>query len=295
MEGWTVRYPVREWGHWSVGLRLEYDSNGQPVLEENENCTFSGNELIQHRLESAEGVSLYEFANEQLVRMTYSAADGDMLEQIYNEARELTNDRYYQDGVLTSETTFEYDDANNTFRRWDWSRVFPDKKAPYYWIYDDQGRILEAYLNGSHQTNSYDANGNKTMKYTNGDGELVYTQTETHTAISTRTTTIYPDGSSGGFWEDDIARNRIEDEYGYTCTRTADGLPLEVYENGALKRSYSYQTETFTITDHQDDTSKTYSMDGVLLTADDGYNNTLYLYDSEGKLVRTLSFEKAVS
>ena len=103
---WAVYYPVREWGHWSVGLRLEYDSNGQPILEDSENCTFSGDELIQYRLESVEGVSLYEFANEQLVRMTYSAADGDMLEQIYNGARELTNDRYYHDGALTSETTF---------------------------------------------------------------------------------------------------------------------------------------------------------------------------------------------
>ena len=133
------------------------------------------------------------------------------------------------------------------------------------------------------------------MIYTNGGGELEYTQTEMRTAMGVRTTTIYPDGSSDGFWEDDIVGNRVEDEHGYTCTRTADGLPLEVYENGALKRSYSYQAETFTITDHQDDTSKTYSMDGVLLTENDRYNNTLYLYDSEGKLVRTLSFAKAVS
>ena len=292
---WAVYYPVREWGHWSVGLRLEYDSNGQPVLEDSENCTFSGDELIQYRLESVEGVSLYEFANEQLVRMTYSAADGDMLEQIYNGARELTNDRYYHDGALTSETTFEYDDANNTFRRWDWSKHFPDEKNPYYWIYDNQGRTLEAYPNGSHQTTSYDANGNMTMIYTNGGGELEYTQTEMRTAMGVRTTTIYPDGSSGGFWEDDIVGNRVEDEHGYTCTRTADGLPLEVYENGALKRSYSYQIETFTITDHQNDTSKTYSMDGVLLTENDGYNNTLYLYDSEEKLVRTLCFANTVS
>ena len=115
------------------------------------------------------------------------------------------------------------------------------------------------------------------------------------TAMGVSTTTIYPDGSSGGFWEDDIVGNRVEDVLGYTCSRTADGLPLEVYENGALKRSYSYQIETFTITDHQNDTSKTYSMDGVLLTENDGYNNTLYLYDSEEKLVRTLCFANTVS
>ena len=48
-------------------------------------------------------------------------------------------------------------------------------------------------------------------------------------------------------------------------------------------------------TDHQYNTSKTYSMDGVLLAENDGYNNTLYLYDSEGKLVRTLNFARAAS
>ena len=47
-------------------------------------------------------------------------------------------------------------------------------------------------------------------------------------------------------------------------------------------------------TDHPNDTSKTYSRDGVLLTEDNEYNNTLYLYDSEGKLVRTLSFSGAM-
>ena len=47
-------------------------------------------------------------------------------------------------------------------------------------------------------------------------------------------------------------------------------------------------------TDHQNDTSETYSMDGVLLTENNEYNNTLYLYDSEGKLVRTLSFSRAM-
>ena len=46
-------------------------------------------------------------------------------------------------------------------------------------------------------------------------------------------------------------------------------------------------------TDHQNDTSETYSMGGVLLTENNEYNNTLYLYDSEGKLVRTLSFANA--
>ena len=47
-------------------------------------------------------------------------------------------------------------------------------------------------------------------------------------------------------------------------------------------------------TDHPNDTSKTYSMDGVLLTEDNEYNNTLYLYDSEGKLMRAFSFSRAM-
>ena len=47
-------------------------------------------------------------------------------------------------------------------------------------------------------------------------------------------------------------------------------------------------------TDHQNDTSETYSMDGVLLTENNEYNNTLYLYDSEGKLMRAFSFSRAM-
>ena len=46
-------------------------------------------------------------------------------------------------------------------------------------------------------------------------------------------------------------------------------------------------------TDHQNYTSETYSMDGVLLTENNEYNNTLYLYDSEGKLMRAFSFSRA--
>lgn len=47
-------------------------------------------------------------------------------------------------------------------------------------------------------------------------------------------------------------------------------------------------------TDHQNDTSETYSMGGVLLTENNEYNNTLYLYDSEGKLMRAFSFSRAM-
>lgn len=47
-------------------------------------------------------------------------------------------------------------------------------------------------------------------------------------------------------------------------------------------------------TDHQNYTSETYSMDGVLLTENNEYNNTLYLYDSEGKLMRAFSFSRTM-
>jgi len=292
VKGWDIYYPVRENGYWLGGLRVEYNANGQVVLGENENCTIADGMLVQYeKTDSAGGRSVWELVDGRIVRELYYAVDGGTIEQIYNEDRELTNDRYYQNSDLIFDDTYEYDDTNRTVicRKW-------DKYGNDYQIisrYDEQDRLIEQYNNGAHYIWTYDTDGSMTHTEIDSDGELRYTQTETHTAIGTRTTIIYPDGSSGGFGEDDIVGNRVEDEHGYTCTRTADGLPLEVYENGALKRSYSYQIKTFTITDHQNDTSKTYSMDGVLLTENDGYNNTLYLYDSEGKLVRTLSFANA--
>ena len=296
IEGWTTYYPVREWGSWGAGFWLEYDSDGQPILEESENCTFSDGVLVQYeKTDSAGGRAVWELTDGRIVRERYYADDGGITEEIYNDNRELTNSRYYKDGVLTLETTFEYDDANNTFRRWDWNKYSPNEKNPYYWKYDDQGRTVEAYLNGARAVATYDADGYRTYTEQERDGELRYTQTEMRTAIGIRTTTIYPDGSVGSFWEDDIAGHRIEDEHGVTCTRNADGLPLEVYEDGVLKHSYSYQEKTFTIVDQSDGTSKTYSLDGVLLAENGKHNNTLYLYDSDGKLVRTLSFAKMAS
>ena len=296
IEGWTAYYLVREWGSWGAGFRLEYDSDGQPILEESESCTFADGEPVQYeKTDSVGGKAVWELTDGRIVRERYYADDGGITEEIYNDNRELTNSRYYKDGVLTLETTFEYDDANNTLRRWDWDKYSPDERDLYYWIYDDQGRTVEAYLNGARAVTTYDADGNRTYTETRSNGELDYTQTETRTAIGIRTTTIDSDGSVGGFWEDDIAGHRIEDEHGVTCTRNADGLPLEVYEDGVLKHSYSYQEKTFTIMDQGDGTSRTYSLDGVLLTETGEYNNTLYLYDSDGKLVRTLSFAKTAS
>ena len=294
IEGWTTYYPVREGERWSMGFRLEYDSEGQPILEESESCTFADGEPVQYeKTDSAGGKAVWELTDGRIVRERYYADDGYMAETIYNE--NLTSIRSYENGILTLERTFEYDDANNTLRRWDWDKYSPDERDLYYWIYDDQGRMLEAYLNGAQAVAVYDADGNRTYTETRSDGELDYTQTETRTAIGIRTTSIDSDGSVCGFWEKDIAGHRIEDDDGYTCTRNADGLPLEVYEDGVLKHSYSYQEKTFTITDQGDGTSKTYSLDGVLLTENGEYNNTLYLYDSEGKLVRTLSFAKTAS
>ena len=296
VKGWNIYYPVRENSYSLGGLRVEYDANGQVVLGENENCTIAGGMLVQYeKTDSAGGRSVWELVDGRIVRELYYAVDGSLIEQIYNADRELTNDRYYQNGDLIFDDTYEYDDANHTVNCRKWSKTGANRDYQIISRYDEQGRLVEQYNNGAHYIWTYDTDGDMTHTYIDSDGELRYTQTKAHTAIGTRTTTIYPDGSSGGFWEDDIVGNRVEDEHGYTCTRTADGLPLEVYENGALKRSYSYQAETFTITDHQDDTSKTYSMDGMLLTENDGHNNTLYLYDFEGKLVRTLSFANAVS
>ena len=65
-----------------------------------------------------------------------------------------------------------------------------------------------------------------------------------------------------------------------------------MYKNGTLKYSYSYQGSTFTILEPDGD-SETYSMDGVKLASGYGDNQiTLYLYDSEGKRIRSLDFWK---
>ena len=197
----------------------------------------------------------------------------------------------YFDGVLTFEDTLEHDDANHVVkcRKWD---VYGDD---YQIItqYDAQGRYVEQYNNGYHSTWTYDENGYESYAEYDQDGSLCYTKKEAPaSAITVRTTTINPDGSTDGFWEDDIVRNRVEDTYGYTCTRNQQGLPLEVYKNGTLQRSYSYQGSTFTILEPDGD-SETYSMDGVKLASGYGDNQTtLYLYDSEGKRIRSLDFWK---
>lgn len=264
------------------------------VLGENENCTIADGVLVQYeKTDSAGGRSVWELVDGRIVRMTYYAANGDMLEEIYNEARELTNDRSYLDGVLMLETTIEYDDANHTMYCRKWSKTGANRDYQIISRYDEQGRLVEEYNNGFHAIWTYDTDGSMTYTEIDNLGELCFTQTETRSTIIIKHTSCHSDGEvfSG---ERDILGNPIEDG-NHTCTRTADGLPLEVYEDGVLTRSYSYQAETFTITDHQDNTSKTYSMDGVLLAENDGYNNTLYLYDPEGKLVRALSFARAAS
>ena len=187
--------------------------------------------------------------------------------------------------------TLEHDDANHVVRRREWSRYGDDYQVIMQ--YDAQGRYVEEYNNGAHSIWTYDADGYKTYEEYDQDGSLRYTQKEAPaSAITVRTTTINPDGSTDGFWEDDIVGNRVEDTYGYTCTRDEQGLPLEVYENGTLKYSYSYQGSTFTILEPDGD-SDTYSMDGVKLASGYGDNQTtLYLYDSEGKRIRSLDFWK---
>ena len=81
------------------GLRVEYDANGQVVLGENENCTIAGGMLVQYeKTDSAGGRSVWELVDGRIVRELYYAVDGSLIEQIYNADRELTNDRYYQNG-----------------------------------------------------------------------------------------------------------------------------------------------------------------------------------------------------
>lgn len=302
VEGWSVYYLYFHpgGGEWHTYPIIDYDADGQILLEDGENCVVFGGDLTQYSKTDSRGTSVYELANGRVMRETRTETGGyydeEVCENIFNESGKMTSQRIYYDGVLYYEHTYEYDDTNNTVQIASWGKNIINSPNPtrQFLAYDEQGRILEeSYITGGSSTiYSYDANGCMTEnQYDNGD--LVSTSAETRSAIIIRSTFVNSDGEISSS-EDDILGNPIEDA-DHTCTRTADGLPLEVYENGVLKRSYSYQTETFTITDHQDDTSKTYSMDGVLLTENDGYNNTLYLYDPEGKLVRTLSFAKAVS
>lgn len=302
VDGWTVYYLYfhPDGGEWHAYPSIEYAADGQILLRDNEDCVVSGDKLTQYIQTDSRGTSVYELANGRVMRETITVTDGyyneEICENIFDEGGKMTSQRIYYDGVLHYEHTYEYDDTNNTVQIASWGKDIINSPNPSYklLVFDEQGRILEErYItSGGSHTYSYDADGCMTEKIYI-DGELFSTSTETRSTIIIKHTSCHSDGEvfSG---ERDILGNPIEDG-NHTCTRTADGLPLEVYENGALKRSYSYQAETFTITDHQDDTSKTYSMDGMLLTENDGHNNTLYLYDFEGKLVRTLSFANAVS
>ena len=295
VEGWTVFYWVRDygidWGTGSGSLIVEFDAGGQAILPVGDDCTVSGGELTQYRRTYVSGTEVWEFSGGSLARHTFTSADGQFSEDLYDGQGTLTAERVYFDGVLTFEDTLEHDDANHVVkcRKWD---VYGDD---YQIItqYDAQGRYVEQYNNGYHSTWTYDENGYESYAEYDQDGSLCYTQKEAPaSAITIRTTTINPDGSTGSFWEDDIAGNRVADTNKYTCTRDEQGLPLEVYKNGTLKYSYSYQGSTFTVLEPDGD-SETYSMDGVELASGYGDNQiTLYLYDSEGKRIRSLDFWK---
>lgn len=299
--GWTVYYLYfhPDGGGWHTYPVIEYAADGQILLRDNEDCVVSGDKLTQYIATDSSGTSVYELANGRVMRETRTETGGyyneEICENIFDEGGKMTSQRIYYDGVLCFEHTYEYDDTNNTVQITSWGKDNTDHNPSYnLLVFDEQGRILEdRYItSGGSHIYSYDADGCMTeKKYI--DGELFFTSTETRSTIIIKDTCCHSDGEVFSV-ERDILGNPIED-VNHTCTRTADGLPLEVYEDGVLTRSYSYQAETFTITDHQYNTSKTYSMDGVLLAENDGYNNTLYLYDSEGKLVRTLSFARAVS
>lgn len=302
VEGWTIYYLYfhPDGGEWHTYPIINYDADGQILLRDNEDCVVSGDKLTQYICTDSRGTSVYELANGRVMRETRTETDGyydeEICENIFNESGKMTSQRIYYDGVLYYEHTYEYDDTNNTVQITSWGKDNTDPNPSYeLLVFDEQGRILEErYItSGGSHIYSYDADGCMTEIETYSDGEVFFTSTETRSTIIIKDTHSHSDGEIFSV-ERDILGNPIENGT-HTCTRTADGLPLEVYENGALKRSYSYQAETFTITDHQNDTSKTYSMDGVLLAENDGYNNTLYLYDPEGKLVRTLSFARAAS
>ena len=300
VDGWTVYYLYfrPDCGGWGTYPMIEYAADGQILLRDNADCVVSGDKLTQYIQTDSRGTSVYELANGRVMRETRTETDGyyneEICENIFDEGGKMTSQRIYYDGVLYYEHTYEYDDTNNTVQITHWGKNNTDPTSYELLVFDEQGRILEERYIGSEESHiySYDADGCMTEKIYI-DGELFSTSTETRSTIIIKHTSCHSDGEvfSG---ERDILGNPIEDG-NHTCTRTADGLPLEVYEDGVLTRSYSYQAETFTITDHQDNTSKTYSMDGVLLAENDGYNNTLYLYDPEGKLVRALSFARAAS
>ena len=302
IEGWTVYYLYFHpgGGEWHTYPEIDYDADGQILLRDDEDCVVSGGELTQYSETDSRGTSVYELANGKVVRDTRTETGGyyneEIRENIFNEIGKMTSQRIYYDGVLYYEHTFEYDDANNTVQIASWGKNIINTPNPTrrFLAYDEQGRILEesSITGGSSTIYSYDADGCVTEnRYDNG--ELLSTSADTRSGIIIEKTFVDSDGEIFSS-EYDILDNPIENAH-YTCTRTNDGLPQEVYEDGALKRSYSYQAETFTIMDHQNDTTRTYSMDGVLLAENDGYNNTLHLYNSEGKLVRTLSFAKAAA